>query len=151
MNQVSNKEFQIDKNWGTKTSSMLVELISNMTSIRNEDNSKISANIAIFIQRCIDYKMIYSREVIYLTIIYFLKVYTDKILHKYSSYSIFVICFIIATKMLEDIPYDNQSISQISRIPLSQLNFLELEFLKAVDFDVNISVQEFENMSACTS
>ena len=47
MNQVSNKEFQIDKNWGTKTSSMLVELISNMTSIRNEDNSNYYPDLEI--------------------------------------------------------------------------------------------------------
>lgn len=52
------------------------------------------------------------------------------------------ICLMVAEKNMNDAPYNNKSFSMIMGIPVEELNAGELEVLKKLNYNVNISIEE---------
>ena len=77
-------------------------------------------------------------ETIEIAMLYFHKINVNKFLLQYSTYYIFVVCMIIASKNLEDSSYDNRTFSKLSNLNLQNINHLECEFLKAFDFNITL-------------
>jgi hypothetical protein len=53
--------------------------------------------------------------------------------------------YAVATKMLDDDFQDNRCVASIGGVPLLELNILEAEFLKLLDFDAYVSQEQFED------
>lgn len=51
---------------------------------------------------------------------------------------------IIAVKFFEDKYYKNEYYAKVGGISLKELNFLEIEFLKLIDFNLFISSEVFD-------
>ncbi|ORX77708.1 hypothetical protein K493DRAFT_204889 [Basidiobolus meristosporus CBS 931.73] len=60
-----------------------------------------------------------------------------------SEYQVFITSLILAHKFLEDDTYTNQSWSDISKIPVEQINKMERHFLKGIGYNLNVSQEEF--------
>ncbi|ORX92588.1 hypothetical protein K493DRAFT_193245, partial [Basidiobolus meristosporus CBS 931.73] len=60
-----------------------------------------------------------------------------------SECRLFVVSLILAHKMLEDCTYTNQTWSQITRIPLADINHMEREFLLSIQFDLHVPEEEY--------
>jgi len=105
---------------------------------RNEIYVNVTNSIEKFINICLKYKVIYGMETIEIAMLYFHKINVNKFLLQYSTYYIFVVCMIIASKNLEDSSYDNRTFSKLSNLNLQNINHLECEFLKAFDFNITL-------------
>ncbi|ORY07611.1 hypothetical protein K493DRAFT_197494, partial [Basidiobolus meristosporus CBS 931.73] len=60
-----------------------------------------------------------------------------------SECRLFVISLIISHKMLEDSTYTNQTWSELTRIPVSELNQMEAEFLHSIKYRLHIPEEEY--------
>ena len=48
----------------------------------------------------------------------------------------------IANKLLDDIPYDNKTYSNLSNIPIGEFNSVELNILKLLDWNIIVTNDE---------
>ncbi|ORY00205.1 hypothetical protein K493DRAFT_211370 [Basidiobolus meristosporus CBS 931.73] len=63
--------------------------------------------------------------------------------NEYSEANHFVVALMLSHKMLEDCTYSNETWSQITGIPCLELNLLEKNLLKLLEYDVHVSQEEF--------
>jgi len=138
-------------NCGENTIQLLTNIIFLMCEKRSENYELIIEHVELFIFRCVKYKIIYSKELLYLTMIYLYRIDNHNFLTQCSTYILFITCFIMAHKNLEDVPYDNKSFSLLANLTLKNINEVEFEFLKVFDFDVNIGEKEYTLMSNLAS
>ncbi|ORX82202.1 hypothetical protein K493DRAFT_190577, partial [Basidiobolus meristosporus CBS 931.73] len=66
-----------------------------------------------------------------------------------SEYRIFTVALILASKFLDDSTYTNKTWAEVTRIPVRELNSMELEFLSFLDFDLFVSEKEFIHWLQC--
>ncbi|CDP11817.1 unnamed protein product [Coffea canephora] len=79
-------------------------------------------------------------------------VYIDRLVHKYPDslvvslnvHRLLVTCVMVASKMLDDVHYNNAIYARVGGVTNAELNRLELELLFLLDFGVTISSQVFE-------
>ncbi|KAJ8434612.1 hypothetical protein Cgig2_025038 [Carnegiea gigantea] len=80
-------------------------------------------------------------------------VYIDRLLHKHpemlisslSVHRLLVTSLLIASKMLDDVQYNNAFYARIGGVSNMELNRLELELLFLLDFEVMVSSPVFES------
>ncbi|ORY02708.1 hypothetical protein K493DRAFT_254693, partial [Basidiobolus meristosporus CBS 931.73] len=60
-----------------------------------------------------------------------------------SEYFVFTVGLILANKYLDDSTFTNQSWASVSRIPLKEINRIEKEFLKGLNFRLHVTEKEF--------
>jgi len=64
-------------------------------------------------------------------------------LDTFSLYTLFTLGLVCASKYLEDNTFTNKAWSEISKIPLNQINTLEMGFLTILQFNVHINEQRY--------
>ncbi|KAK9761245.1 hypothetical protein K7432_013987 [Basidiobolus ranarum] len=69
--------------------------------------------------------------------------------NKGSEYRLFTVALILASKFLDDATYTNKTWAEVTRIPVEELNLMELEFLIFIDFDLYASEKEFIHWLQC--
>jgi hypothetical protein len=74
---------------------------------------------------------------------YFFFFFSDLDQKKYFTHFSLIYSVIIAAKYCDDLFEDNNFYAQVGGIPLREMNNLELEMLKYLDFDLQISQKEF--------
>ena len=65
------------------------------------------------------------------------------IISKYNIYKLLFISILISAKYNEDVIYDNETFSEISGMPLNEVNQMENVFFKAMDYNLYISEEHF--------
>ncbi|ORX95121.1 hypothetical protein K493DRAFT_315166 [Basidiobolus meristosporus CBS 931.73] len=68
---------------------------------------------------------------------------------KGSEYRLFTVALMLASKFLDDSTYTNKTWSEVTRIPVEELNRMELEFLVFIDFDLYATEKEFVHWLQC--
>eukprot|EP01060_Flectonema_neradi_P014851 TRINITY_DN21520_c0_g1_i1.p1 TRINITY_DN21520_c0_g1~~TRINITY_DN21520_c0_g1_i1.p1 ORF type:complete len:171 (+),score=19.85 TRINITY_DN21520_c0_g1_i1:58-570(+) len=66
-------------------------------------------------------------------------------LNMYVFHRLFVTALVVAIKSRQDIVYTNQYYSEVGGVTLQQLNAMEEEFLLALDWDVYVDKEIFDN------
>lgn len=61
-----------------------------------------------------------------------------------SVHRLVLTAVLVATKVFDDILYDNAHFAKVGGLDVKELNMLELDFLKLLDFKLCISAEEFE-------
>ncbi|ORY06612.1 hypothetical protein K493DRAFT_190414, partial [Basidiobolus meristosporus CBS 931.73] len=64
-----------------------------------------------------------------------------------SEGRLFAVALMLANKFLDDGPFTNRTWSEVTGIPLSEINIMEREFLTILSFDLNMSHREFRSWS----
>uniref|UniRef100_A0A2P2JBS4 Cyclin n=1 Tax=Rhizophora mucronata TaxID=61149 RepID=A0A2P2JBS4_RHIMU len=80
-------------------------------------------------------------------------VYIDRLLHKYPDslvvslnvHRLLVTSVMVASKMLDDVHYNNAFYARVGGVSNAELNRLEMEFLLLLDFGVVVSSRVFES------
>ncbi|KAJ7981318.1 Cyclin [Quillaja saponaria] len=80
-------------------------------------------------------------------------VYIDRLLHRHPDslvvslnvHRLLVSSVMVASKMLDDVPYNNAFYARVGGVSNAELNKLELELLFLLDFGVMVSSQVFES------
>ncbi|KAL5573263.1 hypothetical protein UlMin_022860 [Ulmus minor] len=80
-------------------------------------------------------------------------VYIDRLLHKHPDslvislnvHRLLVTCLMVASKMLDDVHYNNAFYARVGGVSNAELNRLELELLFLLDFGVVVSSRVFES------
>ncbi|KAJ3228471.1 hypothetical protein HK099_000026 [Clydaea vesicula] len=62
---------------------------------------------------------------------------------KNSERSLWICCLVLANKYLDDDRFTNKAWSEVSRLPLSELNKAELQCLKILDFGLYVAEKEY--------
>jgi phosphate system cyclin PHO80 len=65
------------------------------------------------------------------------------IISKYNIYKLLFISILISAKFNEDVIYDNSTFSEISGLPINEVNQMENVFFKAMDYNLFISEEHF--------
>ena len=65
------------------------------------------------------------------------------IISKYNIHKLLFISILISAKYNEDVIYDNETFSEISGMPLNEVNQMENVFFKAMDYNLYISEEHF--------
>ena len=65
------------------------------------------------------------------------------IISKYNIYKLLFISILISAKFNEDVIYDNSTFSEISGLPINEVNQMENVFFKAMDYNLYISEEHF--------
>eukprot|EP01119_Soliformovum_irregulare_P009725 TRINITY_DN2339_c0_g1_i1.p1 TRINITY_DN2339_c0_g1~~TRINITY_DN2339_c0_g1_i1.p1 ORF type:complete len:262 (+),score=30.34 TRINITY_DN2339_c0_g1_i1:146-931(+) len=65
-------------------------------------------------------------------------------LNSYNIHRFLLVSVLIASKILDDSPYENRYFSHVGGIPIGELNTLERQFLVLVNFNLNIPSRSFE-------
>ncbi|KAG2189098.1 hypothetical protein INT44_004240 [Umbelopsis vinacea] len=60
-----------------------------------------------------------------------------------SEFRLFTTSLILANKFLDDNTYTNKTWSEVSNIPVNELNIMEIEFLSALDYNVYVSEEQY--------
>lgn len=63
--------------------------------------------------------------------------------------SLYIMSLIISHKILEDIPFNNKTLTQFVGAPLNDLNIFEIYFLFGIDFDLNVNIDEYNKYQLC--
>jgi hypothetical protein len=66
-----------------------------------------------------------------------------------TLYLMIVACFVIAAKIINDVPFDNQSYANLARVPLAAVNAAELYMMHLLDWDASVSHEEFAPVAGC--
>ncbi|KAK9370030.1 cyclin-domain-containing protein [Lipomyces kononenkoae] len=96
-----------------------------------------------------------SRTVVALALLYIyrLKLHSPTILGTPGSeYRVFTIALVLANKFLDDNTYTNKTWAQVSKLPVSEIGVMEVEFLKHIDYDLAVSNKkwsEWSDLLAC--
>lgn len=61
-----------------------------------------------------------------------------------SVHRLVLTAVVLATKLMEDVLYDNAHFAKVGGVDVSELNMLELDMLKVLNFDLFIKPEEFE-------
>lgn len=61
-----------------------------------------------------------------------------------SIHRLLLTCVLIATKVVDDVLYDNAHFARVGGLDVKELNMLELDLLKVLQFKLYISAEEFE-------
>ena len=69
----------------------------------------------------------------------------DFILSKKNYYKVIYICMMITHKFYDDNTYNNKDYAKFIGVTAEELLEMEMEFLNTVDFNLFISVEEFQN------
>lgn len=66
-----------------------------------------------------------------------------------NEYQLFVISLILAHKCLDDNTYSNKTWSEITKIPVAEINNLEMAFMKCINFKIYVSRIEYFHWLKC--
>ena len=118
--------------------------------IHNLLTIQTSNSIIKFMQNIKQYIIIDSSVYVYAIILMHRFIKNNKIaLTNMNKYCIFILSILIASKLLEDIPYDNKSFALCSYIPINDLNIFEMYFLIKIDFNTHINIDEYQIYQNC--
>jgi len=118
--------------------------------IHNLLTIQTSNSINKFMQNIKHYAVIDPSVYVYAIIIMHRFIKNNKIaLTNMNKYCIFILSILIASKLLEDIPYDNKSFALCSYIPINDLNIFEMYFLIKIDFNTHINIDEYQIYQNC--
>lgn len=96
-----------------------------------------------YLQRIILYSNIEENTLV-LSLIYIDRLCNKKVpVNKYTIHKLLFTCILIALKVNEDCFYKNNYYSEISGIPLKELNLLEYNLLVLLDFQTNVTLEVF--------
>ncbi|KAK9377920.1 uncharacterized protein V1513DRAFT_435578 [Lipomyces chichibuensis] len=87
-----------------------------------------------------------SRTVVALALLYIyrLKLHSPSILGTPGSeYRVFTIALVLANKFLDDNTYTNKTWAQVSKLPVSEIGVMEVEFLKHVKYELAVSKEKW--------
>ncbi|KAK9448795.1 cyclin-domain-containing protein [Limtongia smithiae] len=77
--------------------------------------------------------------------IYRLKVYAPSIVGTPGSeYRVFTVALVLANKFLDDNTYTNKTWAQVSKLPLSEITIMEVEFLSHINYELAVSRSKWE-------
>ncbi|CAI2168259.1 13237_t:CDS:2 [Funneliformis geosporum] len=60
-----------------------------------------------------------------------------------SEYRTFTVALMLANKFLDDNTYTNKTWSEVTNIPVSEINTMEMEFLSSLDYELYVSEQQY--------
>jgi len=60
-----------------------------------------------------------------------------------SEYRTFTVALMLANKFLDDNTYTNKTWSEVTKIPVSEINTMEMEFLSSLDYELYVSEQQY--------
>ncbi|CAG8496943.1 10545_t:CDS:2 [Acaulospora colombiana] len=60
-----------------------------------------------------------------------------------SEYRTFTVALMLANKFLDDNTYTNKTWSEVTNIPVSEINTMEMEFLSSLNYQLYVSEQQF--------
>lgn len=133
-------------------SKVLNELVTINDSSINQDcvtskfdvKKKLKMSISDYIKRAVSNTQAESSTLIVSMILIDRICDTEKVaLTGKSVHKLFITSLVLAIKMNEDLIYDLKYYSQVAGIPSRELETLEEEFLKIMDFKVNVKLDEF--------
>ena len=133
--------------------SMLETYLQNTKDTGNSSSTFFHTNrppnipIRLYLKRLEEY-MKCSEETYILALIYLDRITTRErsfIINSYCIHRVFFSGLVIAAKFFEDKFYKNSYYSRVGGISNSELNVLELQFLKMIDFKLFVEVEEYEN------
>ncbi|KAK9362725.1 hypothetical protein V1504DRAFT_291009 [Lipomyces starkeyi] len=87
-----------------------------------------------------------SRTVVALALLYIyrLKLHSPSILGTPGSeYRVFTIALVLANKFLDDNTYTNKTWAQVSKLPVSEIGVMEVEFLKHVNYELAVAKEKW--------
>ncbi|KAK9389893.1 hypothetical protein V1515DRAFT_175899 [Lipomyces mesembrius] len=87
-----------------------------------------------------------SRTVVALALLYIyrLKLHAPSILGTPGSeYRVFTIALVLANKFLDDNTYTNKTWAQVSKLPVSEIGVMEIEFLKHVNYELAVAKEKW--------
>jgi hypothetical protein len=70
-------------------------------------------------------------------------------LQAYNIGSILPLSLMIASKYVEDTPYNNAELAYVTGISLKTFNYLEVQFCYRIGFDMVLSFKDFYDLSIC--
>ncbi|KAK9246736.1 hypothetical protein V1506DRAFT_125819 [Lipomyces tetrasporus] len=91
-----------------------------------------------------------SRTVVALALLYIyrLKLHSPSILGTPGSeYRVFTIALVLANKFLDDNTYTNKTWAQVSKLPVSEIGVMEVEFLKHVNYELAVAKETWSDWS----
>lgn len=68
----------------------------------------------------------------------------DLIINSLSLHRLLLTAVLLATKVFDDVLYDNAHFAKVGGLDVKELNMLELDMLKVLNFRVHISADDFE-------
>ncbi|ORX93869.1 cyclin-domain-containing protein [Basidiobolus meristosporus CBS 931.73] len=71
------------------------------------------------------------------------------VIDPYNIHRLIIVAFVIATKFFSDIFYTNTRYAKVGGLAASELNSLELQFLKLTEFNLNIDSEELQYFADC--
>ena len=115
--------------------------ISSLDIFNNDEIPEVS--IYKYLERIILYTNIEENTLVS-SLIYIDRLCNKKVpVNKYTIHKLLFTCILIALKVNEDCFYKNNYYSEISGIPLKELNLLEYNLLVLLDFQTCISLEVF--------
>ncbi|XP_066350211.1 cyclin-P4-1-like [Miscanthus floridulus] len=66
----------------------------------------------------------------------------------YSVHRLLITAVLAAVKFMDDVCYNNAYFARVGGISLAEMNYLEVDFLFAVEFDLNVSPETFGHYCA---
>ncbi|CAG8523684.1 19331_t:CDS:2 [Rhizophagus irregularis] len=60
-----------------------------------------------------------------------------------SEYRTFTVALMLANKFLDDNTYTNKTWSEVTNIPVSEINTMEMEFLSSLDYELYVSERQY--------
>jgi len=110
-----------------------------------DDQTPPAISIKDYLNRIIKYTPC-SAECYLLALIFLDRIMTSRSiqLNSYNVHRFLIISVLIATKILDDSPYENRYFSHVGGISVQELNQLERQFLVLLNFNLNIPPRYFE-------
>ncbi|CAG8455557.1 10515_t:CDS:2 [Paraglomus brasilianum] len=65
--------------------------------------------------------------------------------HPGSEFRAFTVALMLANKFLDDNTYTNKTWSEVTNIPVKEINIMEMEFLSSLDFSLFVSLDDYYN------
>ncbi|KTD52999.1 cyclin family putative virulence effector [Legionella quateirensis] len=85
---------------------------------------------------------------IYILLVIYLNKYLEKVpdasLNEMNVHRLTACSLLLAYKQLMDLRFDNLFVSRVAGVSLSELNLLEINFLKILDFETHVPIKDFE-------
>lgn len=86
-------------------------------------------------------------------------VYADKLINSevisgisyHNVHRLMAVSMMLSTKFYEDVHFSNKSWASISGLSLQELNMIEVQFLEALGYDLNISLEAMQHWSQAVS
>jgi hypothetical protein len=126
-----------------KAADFVSEFLYALTTKSGENSNATIEMTLAFLSKCLKYSVITSEEPIVMALIYLQRLNEKRFLSQTPTYAATAACVMLATKQLEDCPFNNESFSRLSQLGLADLNALELAILLALDWKVTVSNEEY--------